>query len=86
LTKSGHQKWDGKSTLFRPTFKSAWDGIYRPRRIGSAAPELIKPTNQQTRQITVPHDADALNTVGLFKKVNCYAMLGLSVGPTHKKI
>jgi len=25
LTTSGHQKWDGKSMLFRPTFKSGME-------------------------------------------------------------
>ena len=35
LVTSGHQKWDGKSTLFRPSFKSETDftvpAVYVPR-------------------------------------------------------
>jgi len=34
LGTSGHEKWDGKYTLFRPTFKSGME--FTVRHIGSA--------------------------------------------------
>ena len=69
LVTSGNQKWDGKSTLFRPTFKSESDftipAVYVPRpladwgmkikcnRASGASEKIFEKIMRKTMQICV---------------------------------